>query len=184
MYAHRTDTGVQLRLEGVEIRLLTDLLDVLAGVVRQAVPEPSDPDDPFAWWEAQAERSTREARDPAIVRLFPRASTDPDADRHLGEFSRIIVAQQRDDELQVVRDDLAARGRRGRVAIGLDHVDAWLRTLNAINLLLTARLGIVDEISASEVSEAAMADEDDPRAFGFHVHQWIAGTMESILDVL
>lgn len=184
MYAHRTDTGVQLRLEGVEVRLLTDLLEVLGGVVRSATPEPADPDDPFAWWEAQASRTASEPRDPAVARLFPRASTDPEADRHLGEFSRIIVAQQRSDEMAVVTADLEGRRRRGRVDIALDHVDAWLRTLNGINLVLTARLGIVDEISASEITEAVLADDDDPRAFGFHVHQWIAGTMESILDVL
>lgn len=184
MYAHRTDNGVQLRLEGVEIRLLRDLVEMLGGVVREAAPAPADPDDPFAWWEAQSARQASVSRDPGVARLFPRASTDPEADRHLGEFSRIIVAQQRTDEAAVVTADLDARGRRGRIEIPRDHVDAWLRTLNAINLVLTARLGIVDEISAGDITRAVLDDDDDPRAFGFHVHQWIAGTMESILDVL
>lgn len=182
MFAQRTHDGVRLTLEGVEPRLLSDLLEVLAQVVSEATPKPTD--DPFVWWEAQARGPSSETqRDPAIGRLFPPASSDPDADRHLGEFSRVIVAQQRLDELDLVRDDLEHRHKRGRVEIDLDHVDPWLRTLNAVNLLLTARLGILDEQSALEVAEAAL-DEADPRSFGFHVHQWIAGTMESILDVL
>ncbi len=97
-------------------------------------------------------------------------------------FAHEVMSQQRSADLAVVRAGLSATGQRGRIDVALAEVEPWLRTLNAINLLLTARLGITDVISADEVAREA-SDDDHPVAFLYHVHQWVAGVIESILDV-
>ena len=185
MYAQAARGGVRVVLEGVELRLLDDLLAELASTLASASPAPEHPDDPFAWWEAQ-QRGTGTSpgsSDPALERLFPRAaSPEVDPQGELTAFSRAVMAEQRTADLALVRADLAATGRGGRIEITGTGLEAWLRTLNAVNLLLTARLGVVDVVSADEVARNA-SDDDHPVAFLYHVHQWVAGVIESILDV-
>ena len=183
MYAQSTDDGVRMMLEGVERRLLDDLLTELASTLDAAAPDQGD--DPFSWWEEQ-ERGRREAHsdDPAVRRLFPMvASAEVDPSGELRSFARTVMSQQRASDLAVVREGLASIAHGGRLDVPSDSLDPWLRTLNAVNLLLTSRLGIIDAISADDVARAA-SDDDDPVAFMYHVHQWVAGVMESILDVI
>lgn len=173
--------GVRLHLDGVEARLLADLLTVLNDTVEGALPQQTD--DPFQFWESQ-QGQLPSSDDPAIARLFPTFSRDvPSLDAQLRSFARTVVGQQRLAEMEVVSDDLARLSSRGVVDLPGDHLDPWLRTLNAMNLLLTTRIGIVDAISADEVAIAA-EDDDDPRAFTYHVHQWLAGVMERLLECL
>ncbi len=183
MYAQSTSGGVRLVLESVERRLLDDLLAELASTLDAA--SPSQDDDPFAWWERQEHGAADPGSDdPAVRRLFPMvASAEVDPTGELRSFARTVMSQQRASDLAVVRDALSSPGRGGRLDVRADDVDAWLRILNAINLLLTSRLGIIDVISADEVARAA-SDDDHPVAFMYHVHQWVAGVMESILDVM
>lgn len=181
MYAQPMSGGVRVVLESVEFRLLDDLLTELASTLEAAAP--TEDDDPFAWWERQ-DRGAGEPRsdDPAVRRLFPDvAAPDVDPGGELRSFAHTVMSQQRAADLGVVRDGLAGAGRNGRLDVRSDDLDCWLRTLNALNLLLTARLGIVDVISADEVARAA-TDENHPVAFMYHVHQWVAGVMESILE--
>lgn len=185
MYAQAARGGVRVVLEGVELRLLDDLLSELSSTLEAAAPAAETGDDPFAWWEAQQRgHGVRPgANDPAVERLFPRAAShEVDPQGELSAFAHSVMSQQRSADLATVRANLAAVGRGGRVEVAGAELEAWLRTLNAINLLLTARLGIVDVVSADEVAREA-SDDDHPAAFLYHVHQWVAGVIESILDV-
>ena len=180
MYAQPMSGGVRVVLETVERRLLDDLLAELATTLDAATP--SQDDDPFTWWERQESGAgDAPSDDPAIGRLFPSvAPPEVDPTGELRSFAHTVMSQQRAADLAVVREGLAA-GRNGRLEVRSNDLDCWLRTLNALNLLLTARLGIVDVISADEVARAA-SDDDHPVAFMYHVHQWVAGVMESILE--
>ncbi|MDA8439451.1 MAG: DUF2017 family protein [Propionibacterium sp.] len=185
MYAQAARGGVRVVLEGVELRLLDDLLNELSSTLEAVAPAADAADDPFAWWESQERDGgiRTGGSDPAVDRLFPRAAShEVDPQGELSAFSHAVMSEQRSADLATVRANLAAVGGGGRVEVAGPELESWLRTLNAINLLLTARLGIVDVVSADEVARAA-SDDDHPVAFLYHVHQWVAGVLESILDV-
>lgn len=107
---------------------------------------------------------SRDDGDPAIERLTPSPyPADPDAaagfaettrddllDRRLGEARRVRTTL---DEFHTGIDSLAEDEalRTRDILIALDGVDAWLRTLTAIRLIIATRLGITsDEHSGAD----------------------------------
>jgi hypothetical protein len=100
----------------------------------------------------------REAGDPAVLRLTPSAyPDDPDAcqtfaettredllDRRLTEAGKVRQALAPFDlEVDGLSDDEALAPRE--LVIREDDLDAWLRTLTAIRLVIADRLGITTE---------------------------------------
>lgn len=176
MDCERHDDGLVLLLDRWERLLLADLIDLLREAVRGETE--STPDDPFAFWEQQEQREFSD--DPVVDRWGQIPDAAPGQER-LRAFTHDMVLQQRLEDLGPVQLDLADAGHDGRIAIPADHVEAWLRTLNVTNLLLSDRLGIVDEISADEARRAA------GRSGGltlFHVHSWLTSLLGILLDEL
>lgn len=150
------------------------------------------PQDPFARWEADFSAEVGgsvddpnaglDLDDPVVRRIFPDAYPDDPAASH--DFRRFTQTQQRDQKVtdaQVVLADLAVTGRKGVCHVEAESVTAWLKTLTAVRLALAARLGIVDETSASEVAELP---EDDPRSWVYELYQWTAWVQECLLGTL
>ena len=110
--------------------------------------------------------------DPALRRLFPDAyQNDPQAS---SEFRRFSLAEQRDAKLNQVGGDM-------RCAVPDEHIDAWLKTLTAVRLALSVRLGI---LTADDADRLAELPEDDPMAAVFSVYEWLGWVQESLLDCL
>lgn len=128
----------------------------------------------------------RSSADPALARLAPVAY--PDDDAAAAEFRRStgdeLFERRRTDAL-AMRDDLCAfdvdvdvddddDGRDllapQKVEVDPAHVDAWMRTLAAIRLVVASRLG-VDHDDRHEA--------DDPR---FHVYDWLGYRLEDLIE--
>lgn len=132
-------------LEGVQIaRLVDDFRDLLAD---------------------------RAGDDPAVRRLTPNAyPSDPDAARSFAESTRDDLLDRRLADAVIVRTDLAPfdveieplsedelMAPRDLV-IAADEIDAWLRTLTAIRLVIAERLGITTEDHVSDDGRGGIYD--------------------------
>ncbi|MGF6821196.1 hypothetical protein M2317_000082 [Microbacterium sp. ZKA21] len=127
--------------------------------------------------------ATEEAADPAVSRLAPDAyPEDADASRAFSEATRDDLLDRRLAEAAIVRAALAGfdddhdlfdeQAALASVAVLIPdaELDAWLRTLTALRLVLATRLGIVDEDAL---------DEDDPRR---GVYDWLGYRLEGLIQ--
>ncbi|SEB81709.1 DUF2017 family protein [Microbacterium hydrocarbonoxydans] len=156
-----TETPVQLKMARVEGAQLAQLVDDL----RELVGADRDPSDP------------------AIGRLVPDAyPQDEDAAQAFRDATREDLLDRRAHDADVVRAALAAlRGdlasmsqeeafAEHEIAIPLPDIDAWLRTLTALRLIIASRLGIEDDDDR---------DEDDAR---YGVYDWLGYRLELLID--
>jgi len=129
--------------------------------------------------------SAETSGDPAIGRLVPDAYSDDAAAaqdfRHLTE--RDILARRRSDAALVlaslqdaaeIPDDPESPMLLEQVEIRLDHseVQAWMRTLAAIRLVLAERLGIKGPEDH---------DESDPR---FGIYDWLGYRLHGLVTAV
>lgn len=122
------------------------------------------------------------AADPAFERLVPSPYPDDEAaGREFADAMRDELLDRRAADAAIVRsgldgfvrhddvpEDEALRSRDVLIADG--QIDAWLRTLNALRLVIATRLGIIDE---------DRHDEDDPR---FGVYDWLGFRLDGIIQ--
>ncbi len=122
--------------------------------------------------------------DPAIARLTPSAyPDDPDAAREFRSVTERDLLRRRADDAGVVLADLAVAGDVTEVAdlpmeeaveglvirLDPDRAASWLRTLNAVRLVLAERLGIKREEDV---------DDADPR---FGVYEWLGYRLDELV---
>ena len=128
-----------------------------------------------------AARELGSQADPAIVRLVPDAYPDDRrAGREFRELTADALLQRRADDARVVlatigagtTTDAAAADALEPHVVRLDAetIDAWLRTLAALRLVLASRLGIEDESDHRE---------GDPR---FGVYDWLGYRLAGLVD--
>lgn len=119
--------------------------------------------------------------DAAVARLVPQAYTDDaDAAREFRSLTAGDLLHRRDDDARVVAaaledvasasldDDDALRTRT--LTLSADELEAWLRTLTALRLVLASRLHITSENDH---------DDDDPR---FGVYEWLGYRLEGLVQ--
>lgn len=124
----------------------------------------------------------RDLDDPAVTRLTPDAyPDDADASRGFQETTRTDLLDRRSADAAVVasglaglRADLTAISEAEAlvehdVTISTDAIDAWLRTLTALRLVIAERIGIVDDEHRS----------DDAR---YGVYDWLAYRLETLVE--
>ena len=161
----RVHGGYELRVSSDWWELLesltVQLVELLRSSLDDAVAEPSEnPLDPFAAWEREfgaAEEPKPDHEDPALRRLFPNPYPHDDAaaaDHR--RFSEPEQGRRKLDEAELV---LAYLRHEDDLVHDTDQ-EAWLRTLNALRLVLATRLGIE---TASDAEEIAQLDQSDPR---------------------
>lgn len=141
-------------------------------------------DDPFARWEAElAAPGDVDHSDPVIARLFPPAyRDDPEA---TDEFRRLTESAQRRHKIDQATTVLAAlqetnAGVDPAVVRSLE-VEAWLKTITAIRLSLSVRLGIAE---ADDVEELEQLDEENPRSVMYGMYEWLGYLLEEILATI
>lgn len=188
----RSRGKITLSLDQTEQELLSQSITEFIELLQYDAPAPvaAEPasDDPFEVWERSfghvpgiEDDLPDEDRDPIIARLFPRAyPDDPEAS---SDFSRFTDAEQRRAKIEAAARALRDLGdlRGGTVRIHTDHLDAWLKTLNNLRLVLAVMLDINDEVSHSE---AAQRPESDPRAWLYQFYGWLGWMLESLLECL
>ena len=123
----------------------------------------------------------RTGADPALARLAPVAY--PDDEAAAAEFrrgTRDELFDRRREDAVVMREDLSDFDKdddddRDGLAmhdlgIPLAHVDAWMRTLAAIRLVVASRLGVDHD------------DHHDPEDPRFHVYDWLGYRLDDLIQ--
>lgn len=125
----------------------------------------------------------RDTSDPAIARLTPNAyPEDADASRGFADSTRDDLLDRRVTDAATVRsalegfdvdvDSLAEEEALAPrdVIIRAADIDAWLRTLTALRLVIADRLEITDD---------DQNDPDDPR---YGVYTWLGYRLEGLIQ--
>ncbi|GAA3647236.1 DUF2017 family protein [Microbacterium marinilacus] len=122
--------------------------------------------------------STPSAPDPALERLTPDVyPEDAEASREFRALTRSDLLRRRANDARVVLDDLSrverVQDELARVDVSLegDSVEAWLRTLAAVRLVVATRLGIHEDDEEH--------DPEDPR---FGVYDWLGYRLEVLVQ--
>lgn len=124
--------------------------------------------------------------DPAVLRLVPDAYTDdPEAAREFRDVTERDLLHRRHRDAQLVKISLSpaatlasvtTAGAEGWEEVDLvldpDTVQAWMRTLAAVRLVIASRLGITDE---------DQHDDGDPR---FGVYDWLGYRLEGLIRAI
>lgn len=175
------DGACEAELEEFEVALLTSLAEQL-----QAILGGDDEDDLAgldAFQRLAAESSAGvelDRDDPLIERLFPAAYRDDKLDAEYRRFTDDDARRARVAQARIVLADLAATGDGTRpLRVGPENLDAWLKTVNALRLSLSVRLGIVD---AATLDALEALPARDPRAHLLDLYEWLGYVLESLLD--
>lgn len=171
------------RLEEHEVVLLTSLVQQLGDLLGEG-RDAARTDDPFEQWAQEFGGSVElDHDDPLIARLFPDAyDDDPGAAADFRRYTEDAQRRARLEQARLVIEDLArcADGAQPlRIASG--HVDAWLKTVNALRLSLAVRLGIDDE---QRHAELLALPARDPRAYVVGLYEWLGLVLESLLEAI
>ena len=159
------------------------LLESMATQLVELVDAPAWSDDPLERWANERDVAPLDRDDPALLRLFPEASTDAE---EASEFRQLMEAELRTQKAGDAAIVLAALAPAEGVAdpevvIPLAEQDAWLRTMNAMRLVLGARLGIDDDKDAALIDEL---DPDDDRSPIADVYHWVGYVQSLLLDAI
>ena len=165
--------------EAVLESLVEQLIDLLEGdEVRSA------PADPFARWEAEmAAPGGLDASDPVIARLFPPAyRDDPKAEQEFRRFTQSAQRRTKIEQARVVLNALLeTNAGRDPAIVRMTDVEAWIKTITAIRLTLSVRLGIE---TADDVDELEELDSDEPKGVLYGMYEWLGYFLEGLIDKL
>lgn len=180
-YAYDGET-VTLYLTDNDVDLLDSLAEQLIELLSDGFPEPvAVDDDPFVRWEAElAEPPERDddAIDPAVARLFPNPYPhDAQAAADYRRFAETDHRRHKLDDARTVRHSLSG-GLPVRITEA--QLGPWLKTLNALRLVLATRLGLDDE---EAVEELRQLPDDDPRVMMGAVMDWLAYLQGVIIEL-
>ncbi len=123
--------------------------------------------------------------DPARARLFPRAYSDPMADREDAQWRETVypdLVDQRFEALDLIAGTLDRAVVAGRddewreVTLTADEVQAWLAVLNDVRLVLGTRLGVTDDHE--------QVAQDDPDAPAWELYDWLTHLQGSLVETL
>lgn len=159
------------------------LLHSMVTQLVELVDAPAWSEDPLERWANEREAGPLDRDDPAVARLFPDASTNAD---EASDFRRLMEAELRSQKAADARLVIRAlepvrEATDPEVALPVSEQEAWLRTLNAVRLVLGARLGIEDEEDAELVDNL---DDEDERAPVADVYHWVGYVQSLLLDAI
>ena len=111
-----------------------------------------------------------EPDDPALRRLFPPAYDEDEEDE--AEYRRLMA----DDLLEGRRKALRlVQETAGRDRLTAEELDAWLRALNDLRLVLGTKLGVTEEMYDLEIDPA------HPQAYELSVYGYLSWLQEQLV---
>jgi hypothetical protein len=92
--------------------------------------------------------------DPGLRRLFPPAYSSPEHREHADEYRRLMT----EDLVQRHQDSLDILERTADVdELSPEEMEAWMRSLNSLRLVLGTRLGVTEDDDVSNHMSAEFA---------------------------
>jgi hypothetical protein len=107
-----------------------------------------------------------------LRRLFPPAYEDADA---AAEYRRLTHRDLVDERLQALE---TMRASLERDVLTADELEAWLRALNDVRLLLGTRLDVDEDVLLGDL------DPNDPRSRELAVYVYLSALLEEVVAVL
>ena len=169
-------TDVVTTIEQIEAVLLTQLVGQI-GTLLDSIGD-STPDAP---------------RDAALLRLLPDAYPgDREASAEFRRFTAAGLAEKKARNADVVVRDLAAAVTSvdpSEVCLDAESVQAWLRSLTDVRLVLATRLGIVnDDPDGGDGAETSRggddADDHDAERMLGDIYDWLGWVQGSLVHCL
>lgn len=159
----RVRGGVSAGGDAMELELVANLMrDVMIVLGEDYDSAVTPDDDPLAVLERELAPVAPPSNDPALARLLPDMSEDPETAEEMRELTESSVRSAKVGHLKTIYQTLA--GAEGMFIVPEKDVPAWLGGLNDLRLVLAARLDIDDSKKADEVTEKAMdlAERTEP----------------------
>ena len=110
--------------------------------------------------------------DPGLRRLFPQAHEDPESEEQYRSLVRDQLLGGRSKAIAVVRDTLDKETLRP------DEVDAWLRALNDLRLVLGTRLDVTEDLDYENL------DLNEPRGRDLAVYGYLTWLQEQLVEAI
>ncbi|WP_346844564.1 DUF2017 domain-containing protein [uncultured Rothia sp.] len=176
-----TRKGISARFTAEEASLLQKLFSDVADTLE---PEVSDETDPLASLIGISENSAVPT-DPAVARILPVASDDPEVADEYRRFTELSLRQQKIGYLQMAALDVEAQD----VVLDAEHARGWAAALNDVRLTLATRLDITSDADASATATKTdwrkVDTVEDYMALVYNFVSWLLDTlMEAMLDTL
>jgi hypothetical protein len=108
--------------------------------------------------------------DPSVVRLYPPAYDEPEADSAFDELVGGEITAGRLDALRILEETADA------TLLDAKQLDAWLRALTALRLVLGTQLRVSEEIGLQPVSDS------DPEAYRIALYQYLSWLQEQAVE--
>ncbi|OZB81123.1 DUF2017 family protein [Microbacterium sp. 13-71-7] len=148
-----TGSGIHVPMQSIEARHLAELVEQFLDLLRE----------------------TEIGADAALNRLTPAVyPEDPDASAEFADATSADLLDRRAADARVVQAGLGSLGEepepREELVLAPSEVDAWLRTLAALRLVIASRLGIEDDPAP---------DPDDPR---LGVYEWLGYRLDLLVE--
>ncbi|WP_439902488.1 DUF2017 family protein [Microbacterium azadirachtae] len=147
-------SGIRVPMQAIEAQQLAELVDQFLELLRD----------------------TEIGQDAALDRLTPSVyPQDPEASAEFAEATSADLLDRRAADARVVRDGLQAAADDDapmpeELVIRDADVDAWLRTLAALRLVIASRLGIENQPAP---------DPEDPR---LGVYEWLGYRLDLLVE--
>jgi len=177
---------VRLELAADEAGEIDSLIEQLATLLAPATEVDAgaeSPDDTLAGLEWPGSDPVDVPEDPAVRRLLPDAyRDDPEAAAEFRRYTDLTLRDEMAADIAVVRADLLSLSTAPhQLTLADESVEAWLRVLNRLRLVLAVRLGIE---TAHDQDVLEYIDPADPRAEPFMLYEWIGYLLGSVLRAL
>lgn len=171
MEIDRTDGGMRVTMEEVEVAILQDLAGQLLSLT---APEASAIDsDPLAQMVGIDPHATKPT-DPVLSRLYPDAyPDDPDASL---EFRRFTERSLRDASAERANRIIQIISENSELELMDDQWRDLVGFLNDLRLALGTRLEITESFEAQEFDHA------DPRAALLDLYGWLTWMQETLIE--
>lgn len=173
----KTRKGIVGYLEAPEVQLLQKLFADVAGTLQ---PEERADEDPLAALVG-IDDDVSEPTDPAMRRLLPAASSDPERAQ---EFRRFTERSLREAKVGALRASSLAL-ESNPVTLTVDQAQDFARSLNDVRLVLASRLEIITSEDAERIGEitdfGAVDRVEDYMAVVYNFVSWLQETLMNAL---
>lgn len=173
----RTRKAIVARFEPAEVALLQKLFADIATTLEPQERLERDPLEELVGLDEHV----AEPEDPALQRLLPAASSDPE---RAAEFRRLTDRSLRERKIGALRASSLAL-EADPVTLDMPQAQDFARSLNDVRLVLATRLGISDEADAERVAQhvdfAGVTDVTDYMAVVYNFVSWLQDTLLNAL---